>query len=139
MLARVASGIPLRIDEILFYHYGLNPTQQNPQQYIDLQPGMTLRAEWGGYQYCDAPGGPGNALNGYVGYGCGFNSGGNVTFTLVAVGAPGIHTIDVYPSVWWGPSNFASQQVVEYRYPLLTPQDHPELMPSFHFTFLVTP
>jgi hypothetical protein len=77
--------------------------------------------------------------NGYVGYGCGFNSGGNVTFTLVAVGAPGIHTIDVYPSVWWGPSNFASQQVVEYRYPLLTPQDHPELMPSFHFTFLVTP
>jgi hypothetical protein len=77
--------------------------------------------------------------NGYVGYGCGFNSGGNVTFTLMAVGAPGIHTIDVYPSVWWGPSNFASQQVVEYRYPLLTPQDHPELMPSFHFTFLVTP
>jgi hypothetical protein len=25
-----------------------------------------------------------------------------------------------------------------YRLPLLTPQDHPELMPSFHFTFLVT-
>jgi len=76
--------------------------------------------------------------NSYIGYACGFNSGGNVTVTIVASGAPGIHTIDVYPSIWWGPSNFASQQIVEYRYPLLTPQDHPELMPSFHFTFLMT-
>lgn len=76
--------------------------------------------------------------NSYVGYGCGFYSGGNVTFTLVITGAPGIHTIDVYPSVWWGPANFANQLAVEYRYPLLTPQDHPELIPSFHFTFLVT-
>lgn len=77
--------------------------------------------------------------NSYVGYGCGFNSGGNVTFTIPATGAPGIHTIDVYPSVWWGPVNFADQQPVVYRLALLTPQDHPELMPSFHFTFLVTP
>jgi len=76
--------------------------------------------------------------NSYVGYGCGFNSGGNVTFTIRATGAPGIHTIDVYPSVWWGPSTFANQQAIEYRYPLLTPLDHPELIPSFHFTFLVT-
>jgi hypothetical protein len=75
--------------------------------------------------------------NSYMGFACGFNSGGNVTVTIVASGAPGIHTIDVYPSVWWGPSDFASQQVIEYRYPLLTPQDHPELMPSFHFTFLI--
>ena len=77
--------------------------------------------------------------NEYLGYGCGFGSAGNVTFTFVATGAPGIHTIDVYPSVWWGPENFAHQLAVEYRYPLLTPQDHPELMPSFHFTFLLTP
>jgi hypothetical protein len=77
--------------------------------------------------------------NSYIGYGCGFNSGGNVTVTIVATGAPGIHTIDVYPSVWWGGSQFTAQQVVEYRYPLLTPQDHPALMPSFHFTFLITP
>lgn len=74
----------------------------------------------------------------YIGYACGFNSGGNVTVTIVASGAPGIHTIDIYPSIWWGPSTFASQQIIEYRYPLLTPQDHPELMPSFHFTFLMT-
>ena len=77
--------------------------------------------------------------NSYIGYGCGFNSGGNVTINIVATGSPGIHNIDVYPSVWWGPSTFASQGIVEYRYPILTPQDHPELMPSFHFTFLMTP
>jgi len=77
--------------------------------------------------------------NSYIGYACGFNSGGNVTVSIVASGAPGIHTVDVYPSIWWGPSVFTNQQVVEYRYPLLTPQDHPELMPSFHFTFLMTP
>ena len=77
--------------------------------------------------------------NSYIGYACGFNSGGNVTVNIVASGAPGIHTIDLYPSIWWGPSTFASQQIVEYRYPLLTPNDHPELMPSFHFTFLMTP
>jgi len=76
--------------------------------------------------------------NSFEGYGCGFNSGGNVTFTIQATGGPGIHNIDVYPSVWWGPVNFADQQPVVYRLALLTPQDHPELMPSFHFTFLIT-
>jgi hypothetical protein len=76
--------------------------------------------------------------NSYIGYGCGFNSGGNVTITIVATGAPGIHNIDVYPSVWWGGSQFTAQQVVEYRFPILTPQDQPALMPSFHFTFLMT-
>ncbi len=75
--------------------------------------------------------------NSFVGYGCGFNSGGNVTFTIPATGAPGIHNIDIYPSVWWGPVNFANQAPVVYRLALLTPNDHPELMPSFHFTFLV--
>jgi len=77
--------------------------------------------------------------NSYIGYACGFNSGGNATVAIVATGAPGIHTIDIYPSVWWGGSQFTAQQIVEYRYPLLTPQDHPALMPSFHFTFLMTP
>jgi hypothetical protein len=76
--------------------------------------------------------------NSYIGYGCGFYSQGNVTFYLTVTGAPGIHTIDVYPAVWWGPSSQAAQIDVTYRAPLLTPQDHPSLMPSFHFTFLIT-
>jgi hypothetical protein len=65
LLARVAAALPLRYDEILFYHYGLDPARQC----IDLQPGMQLRIENGGYQYCDGPGGPGYALNSYVALG----------------------------------------------------------------------
>ena len=76
--------------------------------------------------------------NSYIGYACGFNSQGNVTVTVTASGQPGLHTIDIYPSIWWGTSTPAAQLTAEYRYPLLTPQDHPALMPSFHFTFLIT-
>lgn len=62
LLAQVAGNLPLRFDEVLFYHYGLDPVNQ----YVDLQPGMTLRLEAAGYQYCDGPGGPGYGLNAYV-------------------------------------------------------------------------
>jgi hypothetical protein len=72
--------------------------------------------------------------NSFIGYACGFSSQGNVTVTLTAMGAPGYHTIDIYPSVWLGPEN----TIAIFRYPLLTPQDHPESMPSFHFSYLVT-
>ena len=76
--------------------------------------------------------------NSYIGYACGFNSQGNVTVTVIASGSPGLHTIDVYPAIWWGTSTPVAQLTAEYRYPLLTPQDHPELMPSFHFTYMLT-
>lgn len=76
--------------------------------------------------------------NSYIGYGCGFSTGGNVTMYVIVNGAPGIHSIDIYPSIWWGTSNFYNQYPIEYKFPLLTPQDHPSLMPSFHFTFLIT-
>ena len=76
--------------------------------------------------------------NSYIGFGCGFNSGGNVTFYLTVTGAPGIQTIGVYPSVWWGNSTPYNKIPIEYDFPMLTPQDHPALMPSFHFTFLIT-
>ena len=76
--------------------------------------------------------------NSYIGFGCGFNSGGNVTFYLTVTGAPGIQTIDVYPSIWWGNSTPYNKIPIEYDFPMLSPQDHPALMPSFHFTFLIT-
>ncbi len=83
--------------------------------------------------------------NNYLGYACGFNSQGNVTMVITATGAPGVHDIDIYPSIWWGPvtpSNYqtlpGAGQLVNYAEPMLTPLDHPELMPSFHFTFLIT-
>jgi hypothetical protein len=74
--------------------------------------------------------------NSYVGFACGFNSQGNITVTIPAVGAPGIHTIDLYPSIYLGPPE--PSQIMVYRYPLMTPYDQPERVPSFHFTFLIT-
>jgi sulfopyruvate decarboxylase TPP-binding subunit len=38
--------------------------------------------------------------NSYVGYGCGFNSNGDVVLNLVASGAPGTHLIDMYPLLY---------------------------------------
>jgi hypothetical protein len=38
--------------------------------------------------------------NGYVGYGCGFNSNGDVVLDLVATGGRGTHLIDVYPLLY---------------------------------------
>ena len=38
--------------------------------------------------------------NSYIGYGCGFNSNGDVVMHLVATGAPGTHLIDMYPLLY---------------------------------------
>lgn len=38
--------------------------------------------------------------NSYIGYGCGFNSNGDVVLQLVASGAPGTHLIDMYPLLY---------------------------------------
>ena len=38
--------------------------------------------------------------NSYVGYGCGFNSNGDVVMNMVATGAPGTHLIDMYPLLY---------------------------------------
>jgi hypothetical protein len=58
---RLASALPLRFDEVLTYYYAFDPAAQT----IDLLPGMSLRVDWAGYQYCDGPGGPGYGLNGF--------------------------------------------------------------------------
>ena len=34
--------------------------------------------------------------NSYVGYGCGFNSNGDVVMNMIATGGPGTHLIDMY-------------------------------------------
>ena len=38
--------------------------------------------------------------NSYIGYGCGFNSNGDVVMNLLATGAPGTHLIDIYPMLY---------------------------------------
>jgi hypothetical protein len=46
--------------------------------------------------------------NSYVGYGCGFNSQGNVFFDLHATGGPGTHLIDFYPMLYTLSPSFAN-------------------------------
>lgn len=68
--------------------------------------------------------------NSTIGYVCGFNSHGDVSVQLQASGKPGIHYIDLYPSVYKG------QQPLPYLYgiPLLTyANDHPgDDLPAIH-------
>ncbi len=46
--------------------------------------------------------------NSYVGYGCGFNSNGDVLLNLVATGGPGTHLIDGYPLLYTQQPSYAN-------------------------------
>ena len=46
--------------------------------------------------------------NSYVGYGCGFNSNGDVVLNLVATGGPGTHIIDGYPLLYSQQPSYAN-------------------------------
>ncbi|HKZ91593.1 MAG TPA: hypothetical protein VJZ50_05595, partial [Candidatus Limnocylindrales bacterium] len=75
--------------------------------------------------------------NAYLGYSCGFNSQGDVTITLPAVGSPGWHFIDLYPGIYKGED---APGVQNFRIPQLTfAADHPgERLPAFHVAYEVT-
>lgn len=75
--------------------------------------------------------------NAYIGYSCAFNSQGDITVFLPAVGQPGWHFIDLYPAIYKG-KDLAG--VDTFRIPQLTfAADHPgEKLPAFRFAFLVT-
>ncbi len=74
--------------------------------------------------------------NAYIGYVCGFNSQGTVTFKLQASGEPGYHLIDLYPGIYKGEQTFPEI----FRMPQLTfEKDHPgSRIPAIHFGFKVT-
>ena len=76
--------------------------------------------------------------NAYMGYACGFNSQGDVTFTFKAAGEPGTHLIDLFPGIYQGPP---TENQLLYRMPQLTyADDHPgNKIPALHFKFNVTP
>ena len=46
--------------------------------------------------------------NSYVGYGCGFNSNGDVVMNMVATGEPGTHLIDMYPLLYTQQPSYAN-------------------------------
>lgn len=75
--------------------------------------------------------------NGYVGYGCGVNAGGDITIHMQATGSPGWHFIDLYPGIYKG-TDIADTN--DFRLPQLTyAKDHPgENLPGFRFAFYVT-
>jgi hypothetical protein len=82
--------------------------------------------------------------NGYLGYGCGFNSQGDVTIYLRAPGREGTHFISIYPSIYQGevtapggPST-PDANATYLQLPMLHHQDHPgEELPAFHLAFEV--
>ncbi len=76
--------------------------------------------------------------NSFMGYVCGFNTNGNITLHLVVTGAPGYHTIDLYPSNYLGPTLPNDSSIAIFREPILTPYDGPSQVPEFHFSFLIT-
>ena len=75
--------------------------------------------------------------NAYIGYSCAFNSQGDITVYLPAVGEPGWHFIDLYPAIYKGKE---TPGVETFRIPQLSfALDHPgEKLPAFRFAFLVT-
>jgi hypothetical protein len=46
--------------------------------------------------------------NSYIGYGCGFNSQGDVVLDLTATGGPGTHLIDMYPLLYTQQPSYAN-------------------------------
>jgi hypothetical protein len=83
--------------------------------------------------------------NGDVGYGCGFNSQGDVTIHLRAPGRVGMHYVDLYPTIYRGeingpgaPPAGASVNGSYFLLPMLNVIDHPgERLPAFHLAFEV--
>lgn len=83
--------------------------------------------------------------NGYIGYGCGFNSQGDVTIHLKAPGQPGMHYISLYPSIYEGelsgpgaPGPNSNANATYLQLPMLNAADHPgEVLPAFQLSFEV--
>ncbi|MEJ2667911.1 MAG: hypothetical protein P8Z81_12575 [Deinococcales bacterium] len=83
--------------------------------------------------------------NGYVGYGCGFNSQGDVTIHLKAPGREGTHFISVFPSIYQGSvvspggPTTPDANATYLQLPMLNFRDHPgESLPAFWLAFEVT-
>jgi len=78
--------------------------------------------------------------NSYIGYGCGFNSNGDVLLHLNATGGPGTHLIDLYPMLYSLSPSFANTPYG--MVPVLTyAQDEPALALGYHlpaFRFAIT-
>jgi len=82
--------------------------------------------------------------NGFLGYGCGFNSQGDVTIFLKAPGREGTHYIGIYPSIYQGDvtspggPTTPDANATYLQLPMLNHIDHPgEELPAFLLSFEV--
>ena len=82
--------------------------------------------------------------NGYIGYGCGFNSQGDVTIHLKAPGGEGTHFLGIYPSIYQGSvvspggPTTPDANATYLQLPMLNYADHPgEELPAFLLAFEV--
>jgi hypothetical protein len=62
---RIAQALPLSYPETSLFAYGLN----SASRYVDLLPGMSLRVDYGTYQFMNPSGQPGGNRNAYTGAG----------------------------------------------------------------------
>lgn len=72
--------------------------------------------------------------NVFMGFQCSFNSQGNMTIWLPAAGKPGLHTIDVWPALYWGPDSGPTPWKIAH----LSDGDQPTKIPKYHFEFMIT-
>jgi len=72
--------------------------------------------------------------NRFLGFACSFNSQGNITVWVQAVGGVGPHVLGVYPALYWGPSDGPTP----WKHPVLNVEDLPTEYAIEEFTFRVT-
>jgi hypothetical protein len=78
--------------------------------------------------------------NAHIGYACGFSTNGDIRFGLTAVGAPGTHLIDLYPTIYRSTEPGRMPRGV-YSVPQLTyADDHPgRRTPAIRLSFEIVP
>jgi hypothetical protein len=137
---KVVGQVPFYVKEsIVGYEAAGSTTPETSLTVVQGQP-FQIHVEGVGWTQLDNTVGV-DYDNSYVGYGCGFNSNGDVVLNLIATGAPGTHLIDLYPMLYSLSPSFADTPYG--MVPLLTyAQDDPGLalgyqLPAMRFAITV--
>jgi hypothetical protein len=137
---KVVGQVPFYVKEsIVGYEAAGSTTPQTSLTVVQGQP-FQIHLEGVGWTQLDNTVGV-DYDNSYMGYGCGFNSNGDVVLNLTATGAPGTHLIDLYPMLYSLSPSFASTPYG--MVPVLTyAQDDPGLalgyqLPAMRFAITV--
>lgn len=72
--------------------------------------------------------------NRFLGFACSFNSQGNISVWVQAVGGVGPHVLSIYPALYWGPSDGPTP----WKHPMMNPQDAPTPYAIEELSFTVT-